>query len=388
MGRNTLNLALGPEHLDLEPGDVIQIQTATATHTVRITDTDLAIGLPLAVTAAAEEAALYSSSSVGESVPAAAQTLGLAGPTELHLLDIPILQDADDDAGIYVAVGAFLAAWRGAQLFRSIDSGASWAALASLLTAATVGVATDALADGPTTIWDRGGGVNIDLRPGDTLAGVTEASVLGGDNHAVIGAPGRWEIVGFRDATLESDGTYTLSNLLRGRLGTEQHTAGHQAGDVFILLESGTLGRVDIDINALGLQRLYKAVTLGDTLQGTDEAAFTALAEGLKPYSPVHMAGARNASGDLTITWVRRTRIGGEWQDYVDVPLGEASEAYEVDVLDGASVVRTLTATTPSVIYTAANQVTDFGTAQASVDIEVYQISATVGRGHEGAASV
>ena len=44
------------------------------------------------------------------------------------------------------------------------------------------------------------------------------------------------------------------------------------------------------------------------------------------------IAGARNAGGDLTITWVRRTRFGGVWADGVDVPLNEESERYEVDV--------------------------------------------------------
>jgi hypothetical protein len=86
-----------------------------------------------------------------------------------------------------------------------------------------------------------------------------------------------------------------------------------------------------------------------------------------------------------TITCIRRTRYSGEWRDLVDVPLHEASELYEVDVLDGAGqAVRT----GPSVTYGAADQITDLGALQGAVDVAVYQMSAAVGRGFAGRAIV
>ena len=116
------------------------------------------------------------------------------------------------------------------------------------------------------------------------------------------------------------------------------------------------------------------------------------------PYAPVDLRGTRAGSPlDWTITWQRRTRLGGAWKDAVDVPLGEESEAYEVEILNGATVVRTITASasaggsvvTPAsrqALYTGADQVTDFGAEQATLDLRVYQLSATVGRGFPGAA--
>src|SRR4029453_3454567 len=62
---------------------------------------------------------------------------------------------------------------------------------------------------------------------------------------------------------------------------------------------------------------------------------------GLIPLSPVHVRRACSA-GDLTITWKRRPRIGGDSWDSVEVPLGEDSERYEIDILDGSDVLRTL----------------------------------------------
>jgi hypothetical protein len=71
------------------------------------------------------------------------------------------------------------------------------------------------------------------------------------------------------------------------------------------------------------------------------------------------------------------------------VPLNEASEAYEVDILDGTGqVVRPLSSTSPSVIYSAADQTTDFGSLQGAIAIAVHQLSASVGRGFAGRATL
>lgn len=108
-----------------------------------------------------------------------------------------------------------------------------------------------------------------------------------------------------------------------------------------------------------------------------------------KPYAPVHIQGSRNGTGDLTITWVRRTRYGGAWRELVDAPLNEASESYEIDVLDqGATVLRTLTSSSPNVTYTAADQAADIGAPQSAIDISIHQLSAAVGRGFAGRATL
>jgi hypothetical protein len=94
----------------------------------------------------------------------------------------------------------------------------------------------------------------------------------------------------------------------------------------------------------------------------------------------VHLSASRDGSG-VRIAWVRRTRgpEGDTWD--AEVPLGEASEAYEVDILDGSTVLRTLSAGTPAALYAAADELADFGVPQASLRVRVAQLSATVGRG-------
>lgn len=100
----------------------------------------------------------------------------------------------------------------------------------------------------------------------------------------------------------------------------------------------------------------------------------------------MHLKAKRDGSG-VTFTWIRRTRLDGDsWEG--EVSLGEASEAYVVDILSGGGIVRTLNATAPSALYVAADELADFGAAQAALSIRVSQLSATVGRGFAAEATL
>jgi len=113
-----------------------------------------------------------------------------------------------------------------------------------------------------------------------------------------------------------------------------------------------------------------------------DSVSFTHSGIGLKPYAPVHVKGKRDATGNLEINWVRRSRAETNWRDLIDVPLNELSESYEIDILNGASVVRTLTSSIPQATYSEVDQISDFGAIQTSITLRIYQISGTIGRGH------
>ena len=70
------------------------------------------------------------------------------------------------------------------------------------------------------------------------------------------------------------------------------------------------------------------------------------------------------------------------------MPLGEDGERYEVDILDGAAVKRTLVSGTTSATYTAAQQMADFGFLPPLLGVRVYQVSTVWGRGSARDATV
>jgi hypothetical protein len=133
-------------------------------------------------------------------------------------------------------------------------------------------------------------------------------------------------------------------------------------------------------------------VSAGTTLAAATEKTFTNLGTGLKPYACVHLGGGRNAAGDVTLNWVARTRISGEWRDAVDVPVGEASEEYVVEIYSSGAyttIMRTISGlTSPTATYSVADQIADFGSQQSDVYFRVFKLSAVAGRGHAASGHV
>jgi hypothetical protein len=217
--------------------------------------------------------------------------------------------------------------------------------------------------------------------------------MLDGANAALLlKANGEPEILQFRDVSLKPDGSFTLTGLLRGRRGTDVFVDCHAPGELFVLLDPDTVETLLVPLGELGLSRSWRAVGFGSLFEDAETVVRSHSGRDLMPLAPVHVVGSRDGAGDLTLTWVRRSRIGGELKDGTGtVPLGEASEAYEVDILDGpdGAVVRTLDGlTTTSAIYTAADQIADFGSVQSVVHLRVFQLSAVVGRGFPASVSL
>jgi hypothetical protein len=193
---------------------------------------------------------------------------------------------------------------------------------------------------------------------------------------------GAWEVIQFASATLVGDRTYELSRLLRGQAGSEWAMAPMlAAGAPFVLLNEH-LVPLTRSLDDLG-RPMQLRIVAADRDHGDATAValdVTPQTTALDPLAPVHVRAVRAVDG-VEMTWIRRTRVGGDAWEAEDVPLGEERERYRVDILNGSDVVRTLTASEPTALYAAADEIADFGSAQSSLTIRVAQVSTTAGRG-------
>lgn len=384
-GRTAYQFSLPAKYAQLEPGDVITVTVSDIDHRMRILAIQRQTPGTLRVQAVADDVSVYDFYTLpgsGSQILQSTQNIPL---TRLELMDIPAFPGDDGNRALLRMAAAGLSAnWTGSSLYRSDDGGSSYFRINDITVPAVIGNASTALAAGPAAVFDAFNTVTVVLAGNGELQSATELAVLNGANAAVLGD----EIIQFKTAMLVTPGEYTLGGLLRGRLGTEWAIGNHVAGERFVLLNSAVL-RQTMASTLIGLTRSYKPVTFGHTLSITAAQDFTYAGAALKPLSPVHVSGERDGGGNLAISWIRRTRLGGSWQDGIDVPLNEASEAYEVDIMDGMDVVRTLAGLAePAVIYSAADQADDFGSPQSSVSINVYQLSNVIGRGYAAAAVV
>jgi len=372
--RISYSLKLPKKYCYLEPTDVIRVRG----HTARIITIKESPSGILELTLLDEALGNYAPHVVvTESLPII-QTPQQVSGTTLALLDIPLIKDEDEGVVIYLAVARSEAdkVWTGASIQRSTN-GLNFTEIAAVMTESTLGTATSVLGDYTGNTFDELNSVSITLEYG-ALTSSSEEAVLGGANLAYLGG----ELIQFKTATLEEDGSYTLTGLLRGRRGTEHRIATHVPDERFVLLDS--VLRVTTPTSDIEVIRTYRAVSTGQVPATARVLPLFFKAKSVRPYTPVQLGGGRNSSGDVVISWTRRTRLSGEWRSNVDVPIGETTEAYEVDIFSDdtfSTVKRTLSTSTPTVTYTAADQVTDFGSPQPEIFVNIHQLSSIVGRG-------
>lgn len=376
--RESAALKLPPSRLALDPGDVVELTLPGRSPRYRLT--------ALTDAGAREAKGVMSEASLYGPLPAAKRDHAPAvapsfGTPLAVFMDLPLLTGSETPYAPRVAVAAD--PWPGGVAFYK-SSGAGFALDGVVTREATVGRTATVLHAGPTSRWNRGEALRLTLSSG-ALAGADALSVLGGANVAALEtAEGEWEVIQFREAELVAPDTYELRGLLRGQAGTEAAMRETlEAGARFVLLD-GAVSELGLAESERGLPRIW---AYGPSRRPIDDAAYaretkTFAGVGLRPLSPVHIRGVRGAAGDIALSWIRRTRTGGDSWEGIDVPLGEEEERYEVDILSGATVLRTLSVSASEAVYAAADQAADFGgTEFSALTVRVAQLSRAFGRG-------
>ena len=387
--RNQYRFALPSDYIDLEPGDVIDVSVDSIDHNIRLTSTTIDAVGNLTCKGVSENVASYDF----YRPPAEGNAIQQAGfvlvDTTAIYMDLPLLPtETDETTGSIKCALSPLGEqnWQGAVVYRSDDGGEgggnTWNVVTSTAVSARLGTTLTSLHPGVTDTWDLENTLDVFMQTGQ-LSSTTEIALLNGSNVALVGN----EIIQFQNVEV-LDGNSSklrLSKLLRGRLGTEWDTLNDKEfGSSFVIIDSA-LRQGKLSIGSFGIEKYYKAVTVGATLQTTQEQAFTYNGVSKQPYAPVHIKATKQTNGDWRIEWVRRTRSGGQLRDGIgEVPLNEEAELYEVDIIAGEEIIRTMQTNENKITYTQAQQTADFGGDISSVEGKVYQISAVVGRGVPG----
>ena len=311
------------------------------------------------------------------------------GPPAVAILDLPQLREGTPAHQPLAAVHAVpwpgrIAAWT--------SPGEDGFTLATTLgRPARMGRLVSPLYPGPTSRFDLGNVAVVDLAYG-TLASVTDLALFAGANAlAVESAPGVWEVLQAGVAELIAPGPLpavaAAARPARHRGRDRQPGAGGRAGRG-ARRGAGAAADPGGGARARGELALRAGVEAGRRPLLPRSSSFTPEGVGLRPFSVGHVRQPWRTArepGDLTIAWTRRSRaLAGDSWTAAEAPLAEEREAYEVEILDGATVVRTLAATTTSVTYTAAQQLADWGALLGpgdTLDLRIFQLSALVGRG-------
>src|SRR5690606_23281057 len=204
---------------------------------------------------------------------------------------------------------------------------------------ALMGVTLSPLAAAAPGMFDRGPALRIRIK-GGPLGPVAQAALFSGANAMAIGdgTPDRWEVLQFAHAEPAGDGEWLIAGRLRGQAGTDAVMPLVWPEGSLVVVLDGAVRQLPLAPSTRGVAHHYR---IGPALRAVDdasyrhqEAAFPGV--GLRPLSPCHLRVQGRA-----VSWVRRTRIGGDGWDGADVPLGEESESYLLRLLrDGSLLYR------------------------------------------------
>lgn len=362
--------SLPSEYIYLNPSDILNIENEGKVFNVRITKIDYVTNRQINVKASLENPIIYGSSAIGSDTGVVDELVKLVGPTNFELLDIPMLDNAYDKEGIYIAANGYLGDWSGCGIDRSIDAELSYSTVGTIISGTIIGYSASTLSSGPTTIWDDNS-VTVSIVNGD-LYSLTIEQVLSANNYILIGE----EVLQYSDATDNGDGTFLLETLLRGRRGTEWAIDTHSIGERVVTLSSNMM----FDLNAsLNVDTYYKATTFGHFIEDSTAKQITPEIVCLKPLSVSYLNGMRDTSNNLTITWSRRSRdVTGYFKT---LQLFEETESYEIYIVD-ADI--TYQSSTESYIYNNSQQLIDIPghVSGDQVSVIIYQISGIIGRGY------
>ncbi len=399
VGRETASFRLPPSRLALDPTDVV-----TLDHDGRLTEyrlTSLADGQARNAEVIRQDRAT-GTLSPGTPRRSTPEMPVVFGEPEVALLDLP--QISEDVAAHRPLIAAHAAPWPGEiAVWRSASKdGFEW--LTGITLPAQMGVLVSDFWAGPVSRFDHGNELIVDLSSG-TLGSVTDLALFAGANaFAVESSTGVWEILQAGTTELLAEGRYRLTRLLRGQRGTEHAIGSPAPAGARVVVLDASLAALPVSEAELGIPWNWRIGPASHPVAGDTYVAetFTPTGAGLRPFSVAHVEQpwrTPRTPGDLTIRWVRRSRaLSADSWAALEVTMSEgesgpwpqwgresqSNEAYEVEILDGSTVLRTLSATTTSVVCTAAQQMADWGVLLGpgdSLSIRITQLSALVGRG-------
>ena len=370
---DTVSFTLPPSRADLTAGDVVDLGEDGRFRIDRVEDGGLRMAEATRI-----DAEIYKPQPQVEE-GARLKPFTAPTPVEAIFMDLPLLTGDEVPHEPHVAMAA--RPWPGGVALYSAPTDSDYILQEIFRSRATVGELQTPLKDGPTGIWHRTS-VEVKLISGELRSAAPE-TVFSGANTLAIGdgSAENWEIVQFADVQMVAPRTYRLSNLLRGQAGSDALMPATWPRGTLAVLIDGRTRQISLPTASRGNPRHYR---WGPVKRPVGDRSFrhrvmTFPGNGYRPFPVAHLRAEERGSGAVDIGWIRRTRIDGDLWGKGEVPLGEETESYAVEVRQGGNVLHAATVASPEWTYSAAQRAAETG--GQGFRIAVAQVSARYGPG-------
>lgn len=434
INRQTVSVTIPPSYQWLVEGDRVQLDVAGTVFQILISEVSRGVNGVIAIKGRVENQRVASQLGINGDANPTLVSVQDPGFVQFYALDVPPL--SDDHAGtpgFYYAVALVdqTAAFLGATIYRTVikNPGATADGLLEsdfvldtfVASEATVGLiragdaasgpgetstSRDHLLDAVQGYTDLVGSVNVTLFNG-ALISVTELELFNGANRCVVGS----EIIQFKTATLEEDGTYTLTSLLRGRGGTfpYEHL---ERNEQFALLDLTAIEFHPVDDTGIGAVHSFRAVPAGVALGDTPLVeATTFLGNTARPKPVMHIQALGDTfegspsyhrsirsltiQSNVLILWSKQnlenTSAFRNFEPDGATTILPEDEFYRIEIFDPASpstLLRVYKTLNPFFVYTGSLQVADGIVSAGAIPIKVSHVHTVHGASEPTSAEV
>ncbi len=394
ISRDTARFVLPPSLLHLGVGDVVSLPNGLDTEPADgppkepVDETSLVPryrldrmeqGTAQIVDAVRVDSEVYLSAEISDVLPSG-QAFEPPLPVLPLFMDLPLLTGEEVPHAPHLAVSA--SPWPGTVALYAARSDSDYSLEQIIAARSTIGLTETPLQAAAPGRWDLGSALQVKLIAG-ALQSRDSLAVLNGANAVAIGdgSSDNWEVFQFREADLVGDNTYMLRGRLRGQLGSDGLMPALWPEGSYVVLLDGSLSQVELTPAQRRIARHYR---IGPARRSYDDPSYIHRVEafdgnGLRPYAPVHLRLKGGLGEDISVNWIRRSRIEGDSWDLAEIPLGETQEAYRIRILRGTSLLRELEVNSASWTYSVSDQSAD--SAVIGDIVEVAQLSDRYGAG-------
>ena len=276
--RNIYHFKLPPKYIYLNAGDVITLNIKNIDISIRIMNILINNDNTLEIKAVKCNNSLYNFKKEEENFDNIS-TIIPTSKTNVEIFELPAIKNTTTPEVFFTTNGEE-EGWGGCVVYSAKSGSNNFNAINENRANSIVGICLNKLNTARPYYFDYKNNLNIAFSNNiDTsiLESVEMFDFLEGENMALIGK----EIVQFKNIELQADGTFKISQLLRGLFGTEQYISTHNENEKFILLNKNIISN-NFTANDIGLSYNFKIITFKDTFENSTNKIFKIEGKNLK----------------------------------------------------------------------------------------------------------
>ncbi len=325
------NFKLPTKYIYLNPGDIITLNINNTDLVLRIANILFNADNTIEVKAVKCDNSLYNFKKEEEKFDNI-ETVIPTSKTNVEVFELPAIKNTETPE-VFLATNGNEKGWTGCGIYSAKTGSSNFNIINESRINSIVGTCLNRLGNARPYYFDCGNELFISFNSNidtNVLETIDLFDLLDGGNIALVGN----ELIQFETVELQENGSFKISNLLRGQYGTEEYISGHSDNEKFIFINKGLIAN-QFTLNDIDISYDFKVITFKDSFENSTDKTLKIVGKNILPMKPVHVKSVMIDDG-YKITWESRVRGNQIWKDGEEVL---PSKEYQIEILNSSGTV-------------------------------------------------